>query len=200
MAENTIDKTSNVIITVMFVSIFLVVMILAVVLIIGAVSVANLSLFGTTSVTGTALNETHLANYAGSSFVLTNAVVNGYTTTCSNHFIINQSNGVVITLGNWTVDATTGCIVSVVSPGYFNNTAWNVSYIYTYDITNSTGINPALTGITTNVVSMVVNFFALMPTIGTILAVVVLIAGIIILVFYVRRMKGSEQSEGSYTG
>ena len=48
-----------------------------------------------------------------------------------------------------------------------------------------------VTPIQNNIFSMVVNFFALMPTVGTILAVVILIAGIVLLVMYVRRMKDS---------
>ena len=45
---------------------------------------------------------------------------------------------------------------------------------------------------------LVVNFFTLVPTIGTILAVVILIAAIVILVMYVRRMK--DQGSSSYGG
>jgi uncharacterized membrane protein (DUF485 family) len=48
---------------------------------------------------------------------------------------------------------------------------------------------------------MVVNFFALMPTIGTILAVVILIAAIVLLVLYVRRMKDSGSgASGGFAG
>jgi uncharacterized membrane protein (DUF485 family) len=38
-----------------------------------------------------------------------------------------------------------------------------------------------------------------MPTVGTILAVVILIAAIVLLVLYVRRMKGGETA-GTYAG
>jgi hypothetical protein len=48
--------------------------------------------------------------------------------------------------------------------------------------------------IQSNIVSMVTNFFALMPTVGTILAVVILIAVIVLLVLYVRRMKDTGQA------
>ncbi len=48
-----------------------------------------------------------------------------------------------------------------------------------------------VTPIKENIVSMVTNFFALMPTVGTILAVVILIAAIVLLVLYVKRMKDS---------
>jgi hypothetical protein len=54
--------------------------------------------------------------------------------------------------------------------------------------------------IQTYVVTMVVNFFALMPTVGTILAVVILIAGIVLLVLYVKRMKDTGSGSGSFQG
>ena len=51
------------------------------------------------------------------------------------------------------------------------------------------------------IISMVVNFFALMPTVGTILAVVILIAGIVLLVLYVKRMKDTGSgSSGGFQG
>ena len=51
-----------------------------------------------------------------------------------------------------------------------------------------------ITSIQNYILGMVINFFALMPTVGTILAVVILIAGIVLLVLYVRRMKDTGQS------
>jgi hypothetical protein len=64
-----------------------------------------------------------------------------------------------------------------------------VAIIFGLSVFSSNGVN--VTIIQGYIVSMVTNFFALMPTVGTILAVVVLIAGIVILVLYVRRMKDS---------
>jgi len=43
---------------------------------------------------------------------------------------------------------------------------------------------------------MVGNFFALMPTVGTIMAVIILIAGIVILVLYVSKMRNTEENYG----
>lgn len=57
--------------------------------------------------------------------------------------------------------------------------------------TTNTQINGTINTMQTNLVSMVANFFALMPVLGTILAVVILIAVIILLVLYVKRMKDS---------
>jgi hypothetical protein len=50
------------------------------------------------------------------------------------------------------------------------------------------------------IITMVANFFALMPTVGTILAVVILIAGIVLLVMYVRRMKDTGAGQTGFQG
>ena len=68
-----------------------------------------------------------------------------------------------------------------------------VTIILTLTVFNDNGINLSI--ILTDLVSMVTNFFALMPTVGTILAVVILIAAIVLLVLYVVRMKN--QGTGS---
>lgn len=57
----------------------------------------------------------------------------------------------------------------------------SLSVFATYGLNMSVIIN--------DLVDMVTNFFALMPTVGTILAVVILIAAIVLLVLYVIRMK-----------
>jgi uncharacterized membrane protein YhaH (DUF805 family) len=67
-----------------------------------------------------------------------------------------------------------------------------ISIIFGLAVFTENGVN--VTGIQNDVVGMVTNFFALMPTVGTILAVVILIAGIVLLVLYVRRMKDSGTS------
>lgn len=64
----------------------------------------------------------------------------------------------------------------------------------------NSSINGTITTIQTSVLGMVTNFFALMPTIGTILAVVILIAGIVLLVIYVKRMKDSGTSSTGFQG
>jgi len=79
-----------------------------------------------------------------------------------------------------------------------------VTIIFGLSVFNGSGMSNLTANVTTiqtNIVGMVINFFALMPTIGTILAVVVLIAGIVLLVLYVRRMKDSGTSgAGQFQG
>lgn len=73
-----------------------------------------------------------------------------------------------------------------------------VAIIFGLSVFQTNGVN--VTPIQTNIVLMVTNFFALMPTVGTILAVVILIAGIVLLVLYVRRMKDSGTSSEQFQG
>lgn len=74
-----------------------------------------------------------------------------------------------------------------------------VVIIFGLSVFTDNGIN--LSVIQGYIVSMVTNFFALMPTIGTILAVVILVAAIVLLVLYVMRMKNTgSSSSGSFQG
>ena len=63
--------------------------------------------------------------------------------------------------------------------------------VFGLTVFTTSDINATFATIQTNIVGMVTNFFALMPTVGTILAVVVLIAVIVLLVLYVARMKNA---------
>lgn len=74
-----------------------------------------------------------------------------------------------------------------------------IAIIFGLSVFADNGINGTTDGIRDDVVSMVANFFALMPTVGTILAVVILIAGIVLLVMYVSRMRQSGSS-GTFQG
>lgn len=65
---------------------------------------------------------------------------------------------------------------------------FGLSVFTTYGVNNNTSL------IQQYIIGMVINFFALMPTVGTILAVVVLIAGIVILVLYVKKMRDTGSS------
>jgi hypothetical protein len=69
-----------------------------------------------------------------------------------------------------------------------------IAIVFGLSVFATNGVNVSI--IQGYIVSMVTNFFALMPTVGTILAVVILIAGIVILVMYVKRMKDSGSSGG----
>lgn len=75
--------------------------------------------------------------------------------------------------------------------------------IFGLSIFNGTGNQNLTANISTiqgYIISMVVNFFAMMPTVGTILAVVVLIGVIVLLVIYVKNMAGRNNPAGAYTG
>jgi len=73
-----------------------------------------------------------------------------------------------------------------------------VAILFGLSVFSDNGVN--VTTIQTSIFGMVTNFFALMPTVGTILAVVILIAAIVLLVLYVKRMKDSGQTTGAFQG
>lgn len=75
-----------------------------------------------------------------------------------------------------------------------------VAIIFGLSVFGDQGINETTNGIRDNVIDMVANFFTLMPTIGTILAVVILIAAIVILVMYVSRMRNQGSGSGQFAG
>lgn len=75
-----------------------------------------------------------------------------------------------------------------------------VAIIFGLSVFGDNGINTTTNGIRDNVISMVSNFFEMMPTIGTILAVVILIAVIVLLVMYVSRMRNQGAGSGTFAG
>jgi len=75
-----------------------------------------------------------------------------------------------------------------------------IAIIFGLSVFSDNGINGTTNDIRDNVVDMVGNFFALMPTVGTILAVVILIAGIVLLVVYVSRMRNTGTQSSGFTG
>jgi uncharacterized membrane protein YhaH (DUF805 family) len=101
---------------------------------------------------------------------------------------------------NFDVDNATNVITGVVFVAILLSVLLLViAIIFGLSVFGTYGINDTTNTIRDNIVDMVANFFALMPTVGTILAVVILIAGIVLLVMYVRRMKDSGTS-GSFQG
>jgi len=74
-----------------------------------------------------------------------------------------------------------------------------IAIIFGLSVFGDQGINNTTNDIRDNVIDMVANFFALMPTVGTILAVVILIAVIVLLVMYVARMRTSGTA-GTFAG
>lgn len=193
MEEDTVSKSSNVILAIMYVAIFLAIMLLAVFIVLNSMSIAS------TNINGVTLNSTYVANetgYANSSgYTLTGASnIAGFLTPTVLQ-VYNRTSGNLIGSNNITV-STLGVVT--------NRTAvvWNnlsISYSYQFDTTAQNPLNTVYNSVLTNILGLVGNFFSLAPTIGTIFAVIILIAGIVILVLYVRRMKGSG-SEGGYTG
>lgn len=185
--ESTVERGSNIALGVMFVAILLVVFLLAMVIVINALNTAGNSANG--YVTYRINNELGSVNKTG--YTLTGASVYGFAgATLIN--LTNYSSGINIGLGN----ATTSALGKVTNATLQNWDVVNITYTY---LTTNSSTNVGMNAISNNVIGMVVNFFSLMPTIGTILAVVILIAGIVLLIMYVHRMRGSEAREG-YTG
>jgi hypothetical protein len=192
MENENIEKSSNVILSIIFVAIFLGVMILALVVIIGSLNTAYTNANGNPISTGTVINETGWINQTG------------YTLSAFNLGLYNFTNPTITALWNKTSNkAIVLANATVSSSGIVTNATaliWNnASISYTYQYYSNNTIQYAGNNIQNSVISMIINFFALAPTIGTIFAVVILIGGIVLLVIYVRRMKGEETS-GTFNG
>lgn len=168
-------------------------MILALVLIINATDTANQNINGITYTPVTVANETGYINSTG--YIVSGASRLGFKTFAVTS-ILNATSNATIGAGNYTALAT-GVIKNATA---INWASVRITYTYEYNTQNATTYNLGLTDIRDNTLSMVTNFFALMPTVGTILAVIILVAGIVILVLYVRRMKDSGSSEGTFVG
>src|SRR5574343_214749 len=129
MTNDNVEKTSNVVIALMFVAIFLTVMILAVVLIIGAVGTANTNLNGLTYTTVTVTNETGYINQTG--YTLSGASAYGFKSPTITA-LYNRTSGLPIVLANASVSAL-GVVTNATSI-IWNNAS--ISYTYQYDTTN----------------------------------------------------------------
>lgn len=105
------------------------------------------------------------------------------------------------TIGVGNVSVTQAGVVKNTTVASFNGNLV-IGYSYQYDTTSANNLNTNLDTIKADIVGMVDNFFSLMPTVGTILAVVILISAIVLLVLYVVRAKnsGSGSSSGEYYG
>lgn len=192
--NNAVDRGSNVAIAIIFLAVFLAVMLLALVLIVGGVSQAITSTNGEVFTAVAVINETGFANSSG--YTVSGASATGFRNPALTA-LFNRTSGLSVALNNATISSVG--VVRNATAVVWNNLS--ISYTYEYNTTSTSPYNTVLnTGIVTNVLNMVSNFFALMPTVGTILAVVILIGGIVLLVIYVRKMKDKGTSEGSYTG
>jgi uncharacterized membrane protein len=72
-----------------------------------------------------------------------------------------------------------------------------VAIIFGLSVFGDNGVNNTTNEMRDNVISMVSNFFAMVPTIGTILAVVILISVILLLVMYVMRLRNTNTAGAS---
>jgi hypothetical protein len=122
------------------------------------------------------INETYLGyvNFYGlNSSIFTNGTgfCNGYTQ--EKVFDLNI---------NITINPGETCYV------YNNYNLFIAYYDLSYNSDQNNGFPVATNTILTSIVHMTTNFFSLAPTIGTILGVCLLIAGIIILVLFIRRL------------
>ena len=144
---------------------------------------------------GTVAGEAVLPTTAGTAMS-----VNGHDgVACTVTAVLNGSKlaGTKLAATNYTVVAP--CKLKNLT-GEFLVSNWYVNYTYTYNA-NPQNLSGNMSAINDDLVGTVVNFFALMPTVGTILGVVVLIGVIVLLVVYVRRMSASgETASGSFVG
>ena len=186
MSEQDVEKSSNIVVALMTTAIFVAVLVLVLVIVFGALGTSYDDYAGNTTQTIAITNETG-AWLNSSGYTLDNVAGgnSAYTLTA----IFNGTDDVVIALANATTSA--GGIVTNASVEYTNV---SLSYTYIDDITDASTINVAYDSIQDDILSMASNFFALAPTIGTILAVMILIAVIVILVMYVSRMRNPEGS------
>ena len=108
--------------------------------------------------------------------------------------VINATNGVVITSGNYTLTDTT-----ITGSGTMteNGTGVNVSYITAFDSQGQIDSD----SIILNYTQSATNTSAQFPTVGTIVGIAILLAILIaLLVFAIRRMMGVADSRGTSNG
>lgn len=192
MSSQEVEHSSNILVAILTASIFIVVLLLAAVIVYSATGTAYDNYAGNVTTTVTVSNETGAwVNFTGYTLDNIAAGNTGFTLTA----IYNTTDDVPIALANATT--STGGIVTNATA-----TVWDdvyISYTYTDDVTDATTVNIGIDDIQTNILSMLGNFFVLMPTIGTILAVVILIAAIVILIMYVVKMKNQGDSSTGET-
>jgi len=122
---------------------------------------------------GTNLNDT-LTTVAESGEYLTNYTLE--SAVCTVTYVQNASSAEVISSGNYT---TSNCFIYYSGDDLtYNNSNWNVSYTYTYDLNYAEGIQE-------NVTEGIVDFFSNTTTLFAILVVVVIILAITIIILAV---------------
>lgn len=190
MNEKQVEEGSNLITKIILTVIFICVSLLALVLIIGTIS--TMPSITTSTLSGSATNEAYTPSTNGqhlSAWGLPNVACTITAVTNSTYSLINS--------GNYTQNPT--CNLQNTTSTFVDAGGWKVNFTYTYtSSTNDLGNN--LTTVQNGVISMIVNFVALMPTVGTILAVVILIGVIVLLVIYVKRMANTGQKGDEFLG
>lgn len=193
MAKADIDRGSNMIAGILVVAVFVAVLLLAVAIVYQAMDDAYVSYEGRAYTQYSATNESGAyINSTGYTLSLTSSCDQNYSIST----IYNASDGVVIASGNYTV-SDAGVLTNATA------TTWsdvNVTYTCSEDVTADRKLSSEYSNVQTDVSTMITNFFSLAPTIGTILAVVILIAVIVILVMYVARMRSSGSAEYGFAG
>lgn len=184
MLEQETKNTTNTLTGIMFATIMLGIVLLVVGIVLGVLSTSS------NQISGTLVNDT-LINVTGYG---TSIPINGTCGTCYDLSAEVAPETWIPIQSGYGIYYQTNCIMYANEsynpfPFPFNPYSgldWNVTCPYT-TYQNIAEIND----IKTNVIGTVENFFALMPVVGTIFAIVILIAGIVLLVLYVRRMKSS---------
>ena len=152
-------------------------------------SVLSSSVFNDVTTTAIVSNET-LANVDNLS-ITSFAVLSSFSgASCTLNEVINTTDGVVITAGNYT--QPTSCTILGTNESIFNGVSWNVSYNYTNTATaNVAGVNITLL---TN------GFSAFVVGIVTFLGIIGIIIGIVWLISYLRPLFSKDDGIQSFAG
>jgi len=190
MTENQgVEKYTGIIAALIFVAVFLGVMVLAVFVTLTALQGAN------TSTNSTTIYEE--AGYLNQSTYTLDKASLADTSAFTVLTIVNATSHVLVPAVNYT--ATSAGVLANSSVDTWPTVL--INYTYTTDSSDDDVSNIAIVEIQDNTIAMVVNFFALAPTIGTIMGILILIVGLVVLVTYILRLRSQNQStEQVYTG
>lgn len=185
------EQGSEMVVGIIIAAILFAVLLLAMIMVIDAVIKADASFNGADEFVQYVDNETHYMNTTSPMYFDLN-VVNITTVQCTIIIVTNGTGGNTIPSSNYTQN---NCRLTNKTT-QFSISYWNVSYRYYWTSENTT-LQRGVINVQTSVVTGVTNFFDLLPTIGTILAVLVLVGAIVYLVIYVQRMR---DAPNTYTG
>ena len=133
---------------------------------------------------GSVVNESGYINESG--YTLVKSTLDGFI--LSTVSAINGSDNTTITSGNWTI--TNGVVTNATETVYDDA---KITYTYIYDSDNQNNVD----SIVGNSSSGLTTFFSYMPTIFTLLGVVMIILVIAIVIVAVTRFQPGVKSEGS---